>query len=249
MCDHSVTADLTGWLGQFQRDCDAAIADLMQVCAAAADADRYRQATENVRFGIGRIILEHPEQLGEIAPERAARSCFLNVIGKYVTFLDRLIASQRVAQKGMVLDRNINSPEELQAFVNEVLEREFEGVARDRNLTNPRKVDCFAKASDYARETSKTYFQLRRALEHHGDTPEAEIVLPIKRVGLFIDGKEVTALPCDLKTGQVLSAGILDEGRTLPARKAIVLSPRNANDLVFTMRMVLAPEIFRSHIA
>src|SRR5581483_273768 len=129
MSNSSVTADLTGWLGQFQRDCDAAIADLTQVCTAAAQALMYQQQIENYRFGVARIMLEQPEELSAVAPERAARTCFLNVVGKYIAFLDKLIASQRLTS--VTLDHDIHSMEEFQTFINECFERETAKVARD----------------------------------------------------------------------------------------------------------------------
>jgi hypothetical protein len=248
MADQNVTTDLTGYVGDFQRECDSAIANLIQVCSAATQAKFYRQQTESFRFGIARIILEHPEELSKIAPEKAARTCFLSVIGKFVTFLDRLIASRNLAAKAMTVDREITTAEELNRFVNECLDREYETVAKNTKLSNPSKVDSFTKASSKVRDAAKAYFQLRRALEHHDDVPEADLIISTQRVALVIDDKEVTALPCPLNKGQLLEMKVADQTQTLPSGKKIVLSPQNAHDLVFTMRFLFAPEVFRSHV-
>jgi hypothetical protein len=248
MPDDDVTADLTVYLARFQRECDAALADLVQVCSAAAQAELYRRQTDNFRFGIARIILEHPEPLSEVAPQRAARSCFLGAIGKFVTLLDRLIASRSLAEKGMVVDRDITTTEQLQKFVNECLDREYAAVAKDGKFSNPKKVESFSAASAYARENAKAYFQLRRALEHHDDVPESELVIRTQRIAMVIDGNEVKELPCDLKKGQALGFKVVDQARTVPAGQKIVLTPQDALDLMHTMRNVIAPDIFKSHV-
>jgi hypothetical protein len=244
--NHSVSADLTGWLGQFQRDCDAAIADLTQVCSSATQNTTYQQQIENYRFGVARIILEKPEELSAVAPERAARTCFLNVIGKYIGFLDKLIAVQRLTH--VDIEYEIHSMEELQAFVNNRFEREAAKVARDTSLSNPKKIDCFQNASGYARDTSKAYFQLRRALEHHNDVPDSDLVIPTQRIGFLAGANEIKTLGITLAKGDALSAKMFHEELKLAKGKKITLTPQNAYDLVFTMRMVLGPEIFRSHV-
>jgi len=246
MENHSVTADLTNWLGQFQRDCDAAIADLTQVCSAAAQTATYQQQIESYRFGIAHIVLPETDKLSEVAPERASRSCFLNVIGKYVGFLDKLIASQRLQHVN--IERDICSMEELQAFLNECYERETAKVARDTSLSNPKKIDCFPKASDYARDTSKAYFQLRRALEHHNDVPDSDLVIPALRIGFIAGHEEVKVLGVALPKGMGLSVKTFDANLRLVKGQKIALTPQDAYNLVFTMRMILAPEIFRSHV-
>jgi hypothetical protein len=52
------------------------------------------------------------------------------VIGKFVTFLDRLVASRNLAAKGMTVDREITTAEDLNKFLNECLDREYEAVAK-----------------------------------------------------------------------------------------------------------------------
>lgn len=242
----SVTVNLSGWLGQFQRDCDAAIADLTQVCTAAAEPATYQRHIESYRFGVASISFANLEHVTAVAPERAARTCFLNVIGKYVGFLDRLLASQRL--NNLVLDRAISNTEELQAYVSERFKREIAMVARDTSLTNPRKLDAFPKASAYARDTSKVYFQLRRALEHHNDVPDSNLVVPTQRIGFLAGNDEIKTLGVILPAGESLRIKMFDEELHFPAGQEVSLSPQDAYNLVFTMRMGLAPEIFRSHV-
>ena len=81
--------------------------------------------------------MEDSERLGHNAPERAGRACFLGASGKFVGFLDRLIASQRVSRDGIVVDRAISGQDELNKFLQEYMEDQIATVARDRSLTNP----------------------------------------------------------------------------------------------------------------
>ena len=102
----SVTVDLTGWLGRFQTEVDASLADLAQVCSAA-ERQTYADNLGSHKFGITRLVLAHAPQLGENAAERASRACFLAAIGKFISFLDKLIASQRTTKEGVAITRDI----------------------------------------------------------------------------------------------------------------------------------------------
>jgi hypothetical protein len=243
----NVTFDLTGWIDEHTRDMDAAIADLTQV-GAAAEKQTYSGNIEGYRFGIARLILEKPEQLGEQAPDRAARTCFLNAIGKFISFLDKLIASQRNAKESMVIDRPITDTEDLKNYLMEKMKEQLARVASDHALSNPKKIDCIAGVDETVRKICLAYFQLRRTLEHHQDTPKEELIVPVRRAGLFIDDVEITLLPHPLFKGQKMEVRLLSEEKIFSAGSKIVLSPQDAHDLVFTMRNVLAPEIFRAHI-
>ncbi|MBI1895903.1 MAG: hypothetical protein HYZ57_12420 [Acidobacteria bacterium] len=92
------------------------------------------------------------------------------------------------------------------------------------------------------------YFELRRALEHHQDVPEKELVVHVHRMALVVDNVEITALPYNINKGQTLGVRISREERRYSPGVKITLSPQDAHDLEFTMRNVLAPEIFRAHI-
>jgi hypothetical protein len=245
MAQHNIPLDWTASLNTLQREIDGALGDLIQVCSAAAKQRLYEEQIENFRFGLMRLNLEKAEQLGEEAPERAARTCYLNVIGKYITFLDKMIAAQRITKDGIVMDRTI-TVDELSAFIIGYVDAKVAEVSKDRKLTNPKKIGNFPKASDYALNTSLAYFELRRGLEHHGDLLEKDLIIPVQRVAIFIDNEEVKTLPCPLNKGQAVGVKLVGEERRYAQGKAVVLSPQDAHDLAFTIRAVLAPEVFRA---
>ncbi len=98
------------------------------------------------------------------------------------------------------------------------------------------------------RDTAVGYLELRRALEHHQDVSEKELVVHVHRMALVVDDVEITALPYNINKGQTLGVRISREERRYSPGVKITLSPQDALGLVFTMRNVLAPEIFRAHI-
>ena len=105
----SVSADLTGWLMELQRDLDAALADMIQVLRASNE----QTYTPSHRIGVMEVIMNNPDGYGDTAPGRATRACFLACIGKFVGYMDKLIASQRLKQEGVHIFRDISSEEDL----------------------------------------------------------------------------------------------------------------------------------------
>ena len=243
----NVAMDLTGWLDEHTRDMDAAVADLIQICCAA-EKQAYSCNIDAYRMGITRLILERPDQLGAQAIERAARVCFLNAIGKFISFLDKLIASQKNATEGIPINRDIADLEDLKRYIVQHTDEQIARVASDRALSNPKKLDCFPGLDADVRSRCLGYFQLRRTLEHHQDLPERDLNIFTKRAGLFIDDSEVRELPHPIRKGQKMEVRILNEQKRFTGGKKIVLSPQDAHDLAFTLRNFLAPEIFKAHI-
>jgi hypothetical protein len=240
----SVTLDPAAWLAELQTDLDAALADLIQICSASENKN-YAETVSEHRVGIARILLENPEALGETAPERAARACFLGGIGKFISFLDKLIANQRIVRNGITITRALNGEDEIRSYVNECLDRQIKEVASDRSLTNPRKLGCF-QVAELVKTTALAYFELRRALEHHQDAPQQDFSFPMMRIGFFVDDSEILELPAECGPGQTINMRTITDRRNCPAGRRIILTPEDAHALLFTLRNILAPELFRA---
>lgn len=242
----NVKMDMTNWLGQMQQEMDGCLADLAQV-SIASERKNYADNLAALQFGVTRLILEHPERLEAKAPERAARACFLSAIGKFISFLDKLIASQVVSKDGISINRNL-SIDDLQNYVNEYMDERIAKVAKDTSLTNPKKIACFPGVNAMISDTALKYFELRRTLEHHQDVPEKKLTVHVHRMALVVDDIEITALPYNINKGQTLGVRFPREERCYSPGVKITLSPQDAHDLVFTMRNVLAPDFFRANI-
>ena len=86
----NVSVDLTGLLAELQRDLDATLADMMQV-PRATDENTY---TPSHRIGVMDVVVSNADGYAATVPGRATRACFLACIGKFVGYMDKLIASQ-----------------------------------------------------------------------------------------------------------------------------------------------------------
>src|SRR5580704_2968881 len=107
----NVSIDLAGWFGDFQRELDGLLSDMIQLCKAAEE-NRYSRTGMNQSGGVWAMV-QNPEALGETAPQRAARNAVIGTMSKVSTFLDRLIASQRIAKEGIPIRRPLRESEVL----------------------------------------------------------------------------------------------------------------------------------------
>ena len=247
MDEISLTMDQTGWLAGLQMELDGAIADLMQVCQAA-EAQTYSNTASEYRVGLARIGLPNAQALANEAPARAARSCFLAAIGKFIGFMDKLIATQNISKEKIVVTRDLCGEDEILGYMNEYLGDRIRKVAHDQSMTNPKKLDRFAGITNFARDAMLSYFQFRRALEHHQDIPSNDLTVPMQRPSLFVEGVEVTSLPFDVKGGNKVEVRIATEHKVFPAGRKVILTPPNALDMLFVMRNVAAIQVFRVHL-
>jgi hypothetical protein len=237
---------LRGWLGEFQREADAALADLMQICQAA---QQNAYASEEAhKMGIVTVVLPNMDTAEATAPSRAARTCFLTSIGKFVSFLDRLIASQHLMKEGVKITRNLEGEEQIKAYLDEYMKGKIGQVARDQKLSNPKKIDAFTVLPPLLRDAALEYFQLRRALEHHQDIPDRDLNVPITRIGFFADDQEITQVPHIVHGGQRMDARVMTESSTFKAGEKIVLTPEDVYGIIVMFRLNIAPEIFRVHL-
>lgn len=151
-------------------------------------------------------------------------------------------------RSGIIVDRAIAGQDELDNFLQEYIDRHIAKVAHDQSLSNPKKIECFPGVSAPVREAALAYFRLRRTLEHHLDIPKEDLRVPLMRYGVFIADDEVRELPAMIKKGQCLFSRVVTEEKMFSAGVRVVLTPENASGLIFTMRNIMAPEIFRAHL-
>jgi hypothetical protein len=243
----SVSVDLTGWLGEFQREADAALADLMQI-REAAQQKAYASEGTNHKMGVVTVVLPNMDAAEATAPARAARTCFLTCIGKFASFLDRLLASQQLMKEGVKITRNLEGEEQIKAYLDQYMKEKIGQVARDQKLSNPKKIAAFTGLPPFLLGAALEYFRLRRALEHHQDIPDQDLNVPITRIGLFADDQEIEQVPHILHGGQRLDARIMTELRIFKAGEKIVLTPEDVYGIIVMLRLNIVPEIFRVHL-
>jgi len=243
----TITADLSGWIFELSRELDGIVADMANICVAVQQKT-YEANLDIFRAGITRVIFENPDQLSERAPARAARICFLSAIGHFISFLDKLIASQKYSKEGIKIVKDLAGTEELMTYVEEYISQQIHKVAADKTLNNPKKLDAFAGIDPASRATCLALFELRRTLEHHQGIPRNDLTVLVKRAVLYVDDQEVKELSFKITEGQKLEVRVISWQRFFVAGVKIALSPQDAYDLVFTIRNFLAPEIFGVHL-
>ena len=161
--DIQLGLDLTGWINAFQRELDAALADMMQTCSAVQKGT-YTAGIDGQRIGIATVVLPETSQLQLTARERATQTCFLTGISRFISFLDKLIASAKMFQDGIVFDRDISVDKDLTEYLNTYIQSRVAEVAHKSSLNNPKKLGQFS-ISPEASASALAMFQLRRVFE------------------------------------------------------------------------------------
>jgi hypothetical protein len=242
-----VSCDLTGWFGAFQRDVDALLGDMFQLCSAA-DEKRYSDNTVH-KSGVMSVMIPNAKAIGETAPQRAARNGFIAAMSKFSSFLDRLIASQRMHNNGITIKRNLHGEPEILAYVKEVMEEAVAEVARDASLNVPKKLDYFPGVDQTIKDMVLSYNALRNALEHHHDLPKRDLKVTMRRIVPIAGHQEITEIPTLLPAGQSLGIRMIDVEKSFPANQKVLLEPQDGYDLLFTLRLIIAPPIFQWHVS
>jgi hypothetical protein len=241
----TVTVDLAGWVGEFQRELDGLLSDMIQLCKAAEE-NRYSDTGMRQSSGVW-MTIENAEALGETAPQRAARYSVIGTMSKFSAFLDRLIASQRIAKESIPIRRPLYESE-IPGYVKEYMEEIVAEVARDTKLNVPNKLDRFHGVDPVVIEMARNYNKLRNALEHHHDLPRMDIAISMRRLVLMTGGEEIKQFPVVLPAGGSVDVKTIEIDKVFPAAQKVMLEPQDAYDLIFTVRMIVAPSIYQWHI-
>jgi hypothetical protein len=242
----NISVDLTAWLSHFQRELDALLADMFQLCSA--EQRQYSDLRRENVSGVLGVTFTNAAAFGETVPQRAARNTFIAAMSKFSGFLDRLIATRRIAKDGIPIRTGLNSEAELVAYVKEYLDQVTAEVARDHTLTVPKKLDCFAGVDAGIKDLALDYNALRNALEHHHDLPKRDLTLRMQRIVPIIEDEEITALPATVEAGDRIGIRTTYVEKVFPANQQVVLEPQDAYLLICTIRRVTATAIFRWHV-
>ncbi len=246
--DISAAPDLTPWLPQLYAELDGCLADLAQTMSAIQEGTYAERATGQ-RFGLVEVNFPPDSSyFSSKALQRASETCFRAAIASFISFLNKLIATVLLRKEGIRIERDLSAYEEIQEYFNAYLARKISQVASDRALTNPKKLNYFPSLSDFSKRAALSYFALRRSLEHHQGMPQEDIEIHVYRQKLFIDDVETTELPAVCHGGQMVQLRLVTDRKILPMGTRVILSPEDAHAIVFTIRVALAPEVFKVHV-
>jgi len=242
--DLTLTFKPDSWHSDLIRAVDGHVAQLKNVLRALEDGQFIERARAHRPGVVVQLGLAENSAVEEVAAQTATSTCFKAIASDFISFLDRLIAFQRLMRQGTIhIQRDLVSAEELLEYAKQTLEDLYGIVARDRALTNPKKVAELALTGD-DEQIALSYFTLRRCIEHHGSMPDSDITLYFKLIVIFAGDKEITALPYVAKAGQAISMKIDVSSKTFPAGTRITLTEDDIDHIAMTIRF-MASEIVR----
>lgn len=245
----SAAADLTPWLCELNAQLDGALADLAHTMHSV-HSGTYARDANGQSFGLVQAnFIPDATHLATRALERAAVTCFRSAIASFISFLDRLIAFQDLANEKVVVDHDITKLDELTAYLNSKVNRRIGIVASDTSLSNPKKLARFPSLSEVAKRALLSYFALRRCIEHHQSVPQDDIHVSVWAHKLFIDNVEVPQLPARCTEGQRVEYRIIGEERIFLKGSKIALDSQDVHSIIVALRGSIAPEIFNLHAA
>lgn len=239
----SVEINPAGCFNQLIRTIHGHLADLRSVLRAIDDGtfvDRARTPSANA---VIQLQVMDAATSATDAARRATTACFKSMITDFISFLDRMIATRRViGRRTVIVERPLKGQDEINLYLQEVMHRAYLTVARDRSLTNPAKLRELNVSSKLA-SIAKSFFALRRCVEHHGGVPDTEIRLEYKRLRLATGGNEIVSLPHELAAGDTLEVGVVDEQKVLPAGQMVTLCENDIDHIAHTIQLI-AREIY-----
>jgi hypothetical protein len=240
-------ADLTPWLLDLNAQLDGALADLAHMMQSV-QSGTYAQNANGQSFGLVQAnFVPDATHLAARALERAAVTCFRSVIASFISFLDRLIAFQDLANEKVLVDHDITKFEDLYAYLNSKVVHRIAIVASDTSLSNPKKLGRFPGLSEVSKRAVLGYFALRRCIEHHQSIPQDDIHVSVWSYKLFIDEVEILQLPAHCTEGQTVQYRVFGEERVFRKGSKLTLDAPDVHSIVVALRGSIAPEIFNLH--
>jgi len=168
-------------LGAFQRDVSESQIRLRSVLRALEDGSFHRGAQTGRPGAILQFQFASSDIPAASAASAACNDCFLSFTRALVELIDRLLAIRRLVATPLVVPAHVKSHTELDAHVGNLIEEEYQKVARDQSLSNPAKVAQFERLDTFEKEATLSYFTLRRCLEHHGGVPKEDLTITYYR--------------------------------------------------------------------
>jgi hypothetical protein len=218
----------------------------LRVALRSFEDGSFRDKAEMASTGALLKFTIEPKGMEETAPARLCNRCFVTMVGELVTFLDRMVAVQNCMAQPPLVPAAVTTTARVQALVLQRIEDEYRSVARDRTLTNPRKLERFPAIDANVKNAALSYFDLRRTIEHHGSRPIRDVTVRFARLKLLAGDVEITQPGHVVAENTAVNLGMNYESRLLPIGDAVVLEEHELEHIMFTIQHLIAPEVLRS---
>ena len=242
----SINADM--YIAQLEASFAASLASMRHTLRAIEDGSFISKAGECSPKSVLQIRIATTEANCPEAITRACNNCFIELIRAFITFLDRMIALQRVTKKQLKLGNSWATAEELLEYVKEVMESEYLMVAQDTQLRNPDKIAMFHNLPDFPKRAALSYFSVRKCLEHHSGQTAKSIVMHYTKPVVTADGEEIQAFPIEVQKGTEIGIRMSREYREWKKGEIVELNEAIVDHVYFTIRHVIAPQIKQTSI-
>jgi hypothetical protein len=155
---------------------------------------------------------------------------------------------RRLVATPLSMPPHVKSHAALDAYVGELVESEYQKVARDMTLSNPGKVAQFDLLGSFEKEATLSYFRLRRCLEHHGGIPREDLAITYYRPYLVAGEAEITRLGelLPANTGIALTAEV--PRQVFHGAQEIKLNEADIEHIGFTLLHVIGPSFTNAAI-
>jgi hypothetical protein len=240
----AVTVDPGLYLSTLSQSVEGHLGALRVALRSLEDGSFQSKAAKPRPGAFLKLSLELPAA-PDAAIAQLCNRCFVSVVGELVTYLDRMIAVKRFTSKQVPIPSGTTTTDGVLRLVQRLLDEEYAAVARDTSLSNPKKLADFPGIAAIARDSSLSYFAVRRCLEHHSGLPAEDITLWYGRMKLLAGDMEITEAGQAAPPGVGISLALEHVLRVLPVGAAVVLNEDELERVVFTVQTLIGPEIRR----
>ncbi len=239
-----IAINTSAHLGAFTAAVGRHLGDLKVGLRALEDGTFQAKATAP-RAGALMQFQVAPGPIQEGAPARLCNRCFVSIVSELVTYLDRMISVERLCALQLVVPPGVRTRADLLDVVQSESEKAYQEVAGDVKLSNPRKLNHFVGLADFIRLSALSCFEVRRVLEHHGGRPLKDVALRYSRLKLMAGEVELTQPGRPAPVNTAISLGIAHDTRELQKGRPVELREDEIEHVVFTLQMLVGPEVRR----
>lgn len=229
-------------LASFRNALALQLADLKNTLRSVEDGSFETRADAPRPGALIHISITQGPKANALARVKATRGAFLGMIRSFIDYLNWMIALRRIAKTELPVPNGKHTRESILEFVESELRRHYHEVARDTRQSNPKKLGEFPHLSPPVIETAKSFFALRRCLEHHGGVPEDDLPVQLLRQAVLVGGREISQLPVFVDNERVgIKIGRFQH--VFPAKRPIALSEEELERIYFTLDLYLGPQV------
>ncbi|HEX7412557.1 MAG TPA: hypothetical protein VF411_00835, partial [Bacteroidia bacterium] len=169
---------------------------------------------------------------------------YISIIRSFQNFIDKLIAIIDLTTKRILVDRNLNSEQDLNDYLQQMEDKSIQSVSKDRKLNFPKKLDYF-EIEEITKEILTGYSGLRNNLEHHKDIASKDTIFKSFVLTLYVNDIEVTSLPYNALKGDSLVMKNIVTERLIKQGTTVQISETEIYNIAYTLGKVICLNIIQ----